>query len=79
MEWVSGQATIAVASEVPIQTLASLAVTDGSGNLILDGKSNPIMPFAGIIDPVSLVFLSATDSVKTISFTDSKMGGCSRR
>lgn len=73
LAWLAAQGAIVIAAQVPLQTLAALAVTDGEGALVLDADGNPIMPFAAM-DATALALLAETDSIKSIVWRDPAMG-----
>lgn len=53
--WKTAQAIFniyAVTMKLPIGMFPALAVTDGQGNLVLDGQGNPITPYA-LFDPAN--------------------------
>ncbi len=70
LAWMAAQAAIVVATKTPLTTLASLAVTDGAGALVLDANGMPIMPFGMALDPVAMKALTATDSVESLIWKD---------
>lgn len=75
MAWLAAQAAIVVLSEVPLQTLASLAVTDANGDLVLDPETGePVRPFSAGMDAGALSVLSSTESVKSVLWRDPILG-----
>jgi hypothetical protein len=74
MMWLAAKAAIVTLFEIPLASLSALAVTDGSGNIVLDAENNPIMPFNSGVDPVVLKIVGSHDSVKTIIWSDPIIG-----
>lgn len=74
--WLLAQGAIVAATEIPLATLATLAVVDSDGDAILDPETGqPIRPFAAALDPDALALVGQAESIKSIVWRDPQIVG----